>query len=157
LDNVRVTITPATAADLRDVRDLLREYEQWVGMDLTFQQFDAEVAALPGAYAPPDGALLIARIDGEPAGMVALRLLTPSRAEMKRLFVRSSSRGLGLGRLLAERIIAEARARAYRDIVLDTLPPMAGAQRLYEALGFRDIAAYYPSAIAGTRYMAMRL
>jgi GNAT superfamily N-acetyltransferase len=150
-------IEDATAADLEEVRTLLRAYAAWLGIDLGFQRFEDEVARLPGDYVPPDGALLVARGDAGLTGMVALRRLDADRAEMKRLFVRSDARGTGLGRRLAERIIAEARARGYREICLDTLPVMQDAQRLYSRLGFRDVEAYYPSPVAGTRYMSLAL
>lgn len=160
-------VSEAQPDDLASIRDMLREYEAWLGLDLTFQQFASELEDLPGAYAPPGGALLVARLDCAPAGMVALRpaptLLQEEprgderRCEMKRLYVRPQARGAGVGRLLVERVIGEARARGYREMVLDTLPVMAGAQQLYAALGFRDIAPYYDSPIAGTRYMALTL
>jgi ribosomal protein S18 acetylase RimI-like enzyme len=150
-------IEDATAADLAAIREMLHEYADWLKVDLCFQNFDAEVAGLPGDYAPPSGALLIARIDGQPAGMVALRRKDQDRCEMKRLFVRQAARGMRLGRALAERIILEARTRGYREMVLDTLPVMQDAQRLYVALGFRDIEPYYQSPITGTRFMALPL
>lgn len=150
-------IEDATAADLPAIREMLHEYADWLKVDLCFQNFDVEVAGLPGDYAPPSGALLIARIDGQPAGMVALRKKDDERCEMKRLFVRSSARGLRLGRRLAERIIAEGQARGYREMVLDTLPVMQDAQRLYVALGFSDIEPYYLSPISGTRFMSLTL
>jgi ribosomal protein S18 acetylase RimI-like enzyme len=150
-------IVDATAVDLPAIREMLHEYAGWLKVDLCFQGFEAEVAGLPGDYAPPSGALLIARIDGQPAGMVALRRKDDARCEMKRLFVREAARGLRLGRALAERIIAEGRARGYREMVLDTLPVMQDAQRLYVALGFRDIEPYYASPIAGTRFMGLML
>jgi ribosomal protein S18 acetylase RimI-like enzyme len=150
-------IEDATAADLVAIREMLHEYADWLKVDLCFQGFDAEVAGLPGDYAPPSGALLIARLDGRPAGMVALRRKDEERCEMKRLFVREAARGSRLGRALADRIIAEARSRGYREMVLDTLPLMQDAQRLYVALGFRDIEPYYSSPIAGTRFMALTL
>ena len=150
-------IEDATAADLAAIREMLHEYADWLKVDLCFQNFDAEVAGLPGDYAPPAGALLIARMEGYPAGMVALRRKDESRCEMKRLFVREGARGMRLGRTLAERIILEARTRAYREMVLDTLPLMQDAQRLYVALGFRDIEPYYQSPITGTRFMALPL
>jgi ribosomal protein S18 acetylase RimI-like enzyme len=115
------------------------------------------VQGLPGDYEPPAGALLIARIDGQPAGMVALRPNGKGRGEMKRLFVQSEARGHGLGRQLAERIIEEARARGYTAIVLDTLPMMKDAQRMYELLGFVDIEPYYDSPVVGTRFMSLDL
>ena len=136
---------------------MLHEYAAWIGLDLSFQHFAQEVQGLPGDYEPPAGALLIARVDDEPAGMVALRRKTDARCEMKRLFVRSEARGLGLGRQLAERIIAEARARGYTEIILDTLPMMKDAQRMYERLGFVDIEPYYDSPVEGTRFMLLDL
>lgn len=150
-------ISDAVPADLAAIREMLHEYAAWLGVDLSFQNFALEVQGLPGDYQPPSGALLIARIAGQPAGMVALRQAGSERCEMKRLYVRHEARGTGLGRRLAERIIAEARARAYREMVLDTLPVMQDAQRLYVALGFRDIEPYYPSPVPGTRYMALTL
>jgi ribosomal protein S18 acetylase RimI-like enzyme len=167
------TIEFATADDLDEIRAMLREYAAWTGVDLCFQNFSQELAGLPGDYAPPDGALLVARTDAglppaesrglPPAtsrgsvGLVALRRRDADRCEMKRLYVRDAARGTGLGRRLAERIIAEARARGYREIWLDTLPVMQDAQRLYVRLGFRDIAPYYASPIQGTRFMALTL
>ena len=136
---------------------MLQEYADWIGIDLAFQHFAQEVQGLPGDYEPPAGALLIARVDDEPAGMVALRPKSESRCEMKRLFVRSEARGLGLGRQLAERIIAEARARGYAEMILDTLPMMKDAQRMYERLGFVDIEPYYDSPVEGTRFMLLDL
>ena len=136
---------------------MLHEYAAWIGLDLSFQHFAQEVQGLPGDYEPPSGALLIARVDDEPAGMVALRRKTDARCEMKRLFVRSEARGLGLGRQLAERIIAEAIARGYAEIILDTLPMMKDAQRMYERLGFVDIEPYYDSPVEGTRFMLLDL
>jgi ribosomal protein S18 acetylase RimI-like enzyme len=148
-------IATASLDDLAAIRELMLEYADWLKIDLSYQGFSREVQRLPGDYAPPDGALLIARLDGSPAGMVALRRHDADRCEMKRLFVRPTTRGSGLGRQLAERIIGEGRARGYRQIVLDTLPVMDGAQRLYVSLGFRDIPPYYPSPVPGTRYMAL--
>ncbi len=136
---------------------MLHEYAAWIGLDLSFQHFAQEVQGLPGDYEPPSGALLIARVDDEPAGMVALRRKSDARCEMKRLFVRSEARGLGLGHQLAERIIAEARARGYTEIILDTLPMMKDAQRMYERFGFVDIEPYYDSPVEGTRFMLLDL
>jgi len=151
------TITAATAGDLAEVRAMLNEYAAWVGVDLCFQNFTRELADLPGDYAPPDGALLVARGEAGLIGMVAMRRRDRNRAEMKRLFVRDAARGTGVGRRLADRIIVEARARGYREICLDTLPVMQDAQRLYTRLGFQDIAPYYNSPIEGTRFMSLAL
>jgi ribosomal protein S18 acetylase RimI-like enzyme len=150
-------IERARADDLPEIRRMLHEYAAWIGEDLSFQGFARELDRLPGDYAPPDGDLLIARRSGTAVGMIALRRLDSSRCEMKRLYVRPGARGGGLGRSLASRIIDEARARGYTEIVLDTLPVMTRAQEMYVALGFRDIEPYYQSSIAGTRYMALTL
>lgn len=146
-----------TAADVATIRVLLREYQVQLGVDLDFQGFEGELAALPGAYAPPHGRLLLATHDGAPVGCVALRDAGAGRAEMKRLYVRAQARGLGVGKRLVERIVAEARGAGYAEIVLDTLPSMAAAQKLYEQLGFRDIPAYNASPIAGTRFLGRSL
>lgn len=146
-----------TADDLATVGALFREYQALLGVDLSFQDFDAEVSQLPGAYAPPGGRLLLASYDGAPVGCVALRAAGPSRAEMKRLFVRPSARGLGVGRALVALVLDEARAVGYSEVVLDTLPTMTQAQGLYEEFGFRDIAPYRPNPIVGTRYLAKSL
>ena len=150
-------IVQADDEDVPAVRELLREYAAGVGVPLDFQGFDREVADLPGAYAPPRGALLVARTGDALAGCVALRPLDEETCEMKRLFVRATARGLGLGERLAVAVIAEARARGYRHMRLDTLPSMAAAQGLYERLGFRDIAPYTTNPIEGTRFLELQL
>jgi putative acetyltransferase len=133
-------ITPATNPEfLALVRRLFEEYAESLDTDLGFQDFSAELAGLPGCYAPPQGRLLLA-LDGQvPAGCVALRQLDGKICEMKRLYVRPQYRGTGLGRLLAERVIAEAKLAGYRQMRLDTLPSMAPARLLYQQLGFREI------------------
>ena len=150
-------IRAAGAADLPELRRMMAEYQQWLALDLSFQHFAREVEALPGEYAPPTGALLIAQTSEDASGMVALRRLDAGRAEMKRLFVRPAARGSGLGRALAQRVIDEARALGYRELVLDTLPVMENAHALYATLGFRPISPYYPSPIAGTTYLSLTL
>jgi GNAT superfamily N-acetyltransferase len=152
-----MTILPACPADLDAIRGLLHEYQRWIGLDLSFQGFEDELAALPGDYAPPDGRLLVAREAVELVGMVALRRHDAGRCEMKRLFVLPQARGTGLGRALAERVIDEARRGGYRAMLLDTLPMMSDAQRLYRALGFVDVPPYYDSPIAGTRFLSLDL
>jgi putative acetyltransferase len=152
-----VEIRDAGPADLGAIRAMLLEYADWLKVDLCFQGFTRELAELPGDYAPPRGALYIAHQNGEPLGMVALRGRDDGCAEMKRLYVRPAARGLGLGRQLIEHVIAAARARGYMAIVLDTLPVMQAAQRLYEEFGFRDIEPYYNSPIEGTRFMGLNL
>jgi GNAT superfamily N-acetyltransferase len=140
-----------------DVRALLREYAASLSFELDFQGFDREVAELPGAYIPPRGALLVAHVDGEVAGCVALRPLTGQVCEMKRLFVRSSARGGGLGRTLAVAIVAEGRRLGYARMRLDTTPGMETAQSLYEELGFVDTAAYTDNPVPGTRFLELEL
>jgi ribosomal protein S18 acetylase RimI-like enzyme len=155
---VSATVGPAGAADLPDIRRLFRAYQASLDVDLCFQGFDAELAALPGRYAAPEGALFIARdAGGEAIGCAALRGLDGTRAEMKRLYVAPAGRGRGLGRRLAEAVIAEARRLGYAELALDTLPSMAGAQAMYEAMGFADIAPYYRTPVDGTRFMALAL
>jgi len=153
-----VTITPVlTAGDLADVRTLFEEYAGSIGFSLCFQGFERELAELPGAYAPPEGRLLVAKIGGAPAGCIALRRIGDGICEMKRLFVRPPFHGRGLGRKLAETIIQEGRAAGYAAMRLDTMPAMKAAIGLYESLGFRDIEPYRENPIEGTRYMELRL
>jgi GNAT superfamily N-acetyltransferase len=144
-------------ADLPLVRELFREYADTLGVDLCFQGFEAELAELPGRYAPPVGRLLLASASGTVLGCVALRPLSESVGEMKRLYVRPAARGLGAGRALAERVIAEARSIGYHRLCLDTLPSMAAAVRLYESLGFRDVPPYCHNPVPGARYLGLDL
>jgi putative acetyltransferase len=153
-----VTIESATSTDaIGEVRDLFLEYQRALGVDLTFQDFATELSTLPGAYAPPRGRLLLARIAGSAVGCVGLRPVAGDTCEMKRLYVNSAGRGSGLGRLLAERAIAEAREIGYARMVLDTLPSMTVAHRLYGQLGFVEIAPYRYNPIEGTRFLALDL
>lgn len=144
-------------ADVAACRELIAEYQRSLGVSLDFQGFAAELASLPGDYARPAGRLLLARIAAQPAGCVALRPLGPGEAEMKRLYVRPSHRGMGLGRTLAECVIDEARAIGYARVKLDTLPMMAAAQDLYRELGFTEVAPYRDNPIAGARFLALEL
>ena len=146
-----------TPGAVEAVRALMLEYQALLGVDLCFQGFDAEVRDLPGSYAPPRGRLLLATQDGQAVGCVALQEAGWPRAEMKRLFVRPSARGRGLGRALVSAILSQAAAIGYAEVVLDTLPSMAEAQRLYEHFGFRDIPPYRPNPVQGTRYLAKSL
>ena len=146
------------ADDIAAVRTLLLAYAASLDVDLCFQGFDAELARLPGAYAPPEGALLLARApDGAPLGCAALRRISGGIAEMKRLYVLPEGRGRKLGLLLAESIIEEAIARGYRELRLDTLPGMEEAQALYAKLGFRPVTPYYDSPVEGTAFLALAL
>lgn len=147
----------ATPADVEIVRQMMLEYQTALGISLCFQGFDAEVLGLPGSYAPPRGRLLLARLRGVAVGCVALHELGWPRAEMKRLFVRPSARGLGVGRALVSEVIDQATAIGYTEIVLDTLPSMVEAQKLYEQFGFGDIAPYRENPIEGARYLSKAL
>ena len=159
------TITrAATAADLDDVRALFVEYvsapdwEAGFGAYLAQQAFAAELASLPGPYAPPAGALLLARVDGQAAGCVACKPLDPPAVcEMKRLFVRPAFRSLGVARRLVTAVLAAATEAGYARMRLDTLPSMAAAQRLYEAFDFHDIPAYCENPVHGARFMEREL
>lgn len=151
-------ICPAgTREDITAARTLFREYADWLGIDLSFQEFERELANLPGSYALPSGRLLLAWADGEPAGCVALRPIDNSVCEMKRFFVRPTLRGQGAGRMLAETVIGEAKAIGYSSMRLDTLPRMNAATRLYDALGFIVIPAYYDTPLADTVFMELHL
>lgn len=135
----------ATPRDIADVRTLFGEYAGLVAEALCFQNFDAELAALPGEYAPPGGVLLIARDGNAPAGCVALRRLDAGTGEMKRMYVREAYRDRGLGRRLAVAVIEEARKRGHVRVLLDTLPKLAPAIALYRELGFKETAPYLAS------------
>ena len=139
------------------MRELFREYADSLGIDLSFQAFDRELAELPGAYGEARGVLLLALVDAREAGCAALRDRGGGVAELKRLFVRPSFRGLGLGRRLTVETLFAARALGHRRVVLDTLPTMGAAQRLYESLGFVDVEAYAESPIPGTRFLGLDL
>jgi putative acetyltransferase len=141
-------IRPAQAQDAERVRALLREYAAGLGVDLSFQDFEAELADPLGFYE------LVLLAEG---GCVALRRIDVESCEMKRLYVRSEARGDGLGRRLAEAVIAEARARGYRRMLLDTLPSMAAARALYATLGFRETEAYRFNPIEGTTFLELVL
>jgi GNAT superfamily N-acetyltransferase len=138
-------------------RELFREYADAIGVDLEYQGFTAEIAALPLPYTPPHGALLIARINGDTAGCVAFRRLNAEIAEMKRLYVRPAFRNWGLGKYLVETTIQAARRAGYTVLRLDTLPSMAAAQGLYCKLGFIEISAYNSSHLPGTRFYELKL
>ncbi len=146
-----------TATDIAQVRELFTEYQSTLGVDLCFQGFAEELASLPGSYARPAGRLLLASYAAAPLGVVGLRPVGSADCEMKRLYVRASGRGAGLGRRLTQTLMKEARLAGYRRVLLDTLPTMTEAQALYRSMGFVEIEAYCHNPIAGTRYMALNL
>jgi GNAT superfamily N-acetyltransferase len=169
--------------DLSSIRTLFTSYVSWLDIDLTFQNFAQELASLPGLYAPPTGCLLLAVLDsGEAAGCVALRPLPSSKipplnptsaaseetkeagegvktktCEVKRLFLTSSSRGLGIGLALVEAVISEAENLGYEEMKLDTLPRMVGARKLYESVGFVECERYYETPLEGTMFLEKKL
>ena len=147
-----------TPVQIAQSRELFLEYAQSLGFSLCFQNFDKELAGLPGDYAPPDGRLLLAEYEGQLAGCVALHKLEPGICEMKRLYLRPQFRGKGLGRGLADHIIAEARQIGYQRMRLDTVEPvMKDAVAMYRRIGFKEIAPYCPNPIAGALYMDLSL
>ncbi len=157
-----VSLRPAQFPDdLQTVRQLFLEYQAGLGIDLCFQGFDAELAELPGAYAPPAGTLLLACVDGEPAGCCAMRPLYNTdhlnACEMKRLFVRPAFRGFGLGRLLVERVLSDGQLSGYTTMLLDTLSDMETARALYQEMGFVEVAPYYHNPIPGAHYLKVDL
>lgn len=147
-----------TPAQIAQARELFLEYAQSLGFSLCFQNFDQELSELPGDYSPPGGRLLLAESKGELAGCVALHRFDGHICEMKRLYLRPKFRGQGLGRILTEAVIAEARQIGYRSMQLDTVGPvMADAVAMYRKLGFREIAAYRANPMAGTLYFELTL
>jgi ribosomal protein S18 acetylase RimI-like enzyme len=147
-----------SAAQAAQARELFLEYAQSLGFSLCFQNFDQELAELPGDYAPPEGRLLLAEYKNQVAGCVALHKVESGICEMKRLYLRPQFRGQGLGRALADRIIAEARQIGYQRMRLDTVEPvMKDAVAMYRKLGFKEIAPYRPNPIAGAMYMELEL
>jgi putative acetyltransferase len=154
-------ITPSTPAQFQATREIFSEYARQLGVDLCFQNFDSELESLPGDYAEPQGALLLAMVDGVLAGCCAMRPLDssdyPNACEMKRLYVRNSHRRLGLGRQLAEAILDAARVAGYHHMLLDTLTEMESARALYQDLRFEEIPPYYHNPLAGAHYLKVDL
>jgi putative acetyltransferase len=150
IDSVAHPLLPVT-------RELLREYQRSLGIDLCFQDFENELLDLPGAYAPPDGRLYAAFVGEQVAGSVALRRHDAQSGEMKRLYLRPEFLGQGVGKRMAQHIIQDARHIGYQRILLDTLPSMQVAQSLYEKLGFQPMQAYVFNPVPGVRYMALQL
>lgn len=139
---------------IEDARTIFREYEKWLGLDLCFQNFEEEMQTLPGKYAPPDGRLILAYKDRELAGGIALRRIEDDVCEMKRLYLRETARGSGIGNALIEKLIDEARLIGYEKMRLDTFPPRMGkAVKLYESHGFREISPYYDNPYDNVLYM----
>jgi len=146
-----------TEQDIETVKGLLSEYAESLDFDLDFQNFEEELASLPGEYARPDGCILLAGQAGQTAGCVALRSLGNGICEMKRLYVRPGFRRRGVGSALAEAVIKQARARGYSRMRLDTVPSMKDARSLYRSLGFEQIDAYCYNPIEGAEFMELRL
>jgi putative acetyltransferase len=158
----QILVFPAvTAADLRAVHGLFVEYADSLAVDLGFQNFEAELASLPGEYTAPGGALLLATVDGQPAGCVAMRPLPEAdhtnACEMKRLYVRPSQRRYGLGRRLTLALMDAAAQAGYSCMLLDTLDDMEAARGLYGTLGFVEVPPYYFNPIAGAHYLKVML
>jgi putative acetyltransferase len=150
--SVRAADSPA---DQEVVLQLFREYASRLGFSLDFQDFEGELRQFPGDYAPPRGALLLAELDGVAAGCVGLRPLDLGTCEMKRLYVRPSCRGRGVGRRLAERLIEEARSKGYHSMRLDTVPAMNEAIALYRSLGFSEIPPYRYNPVPGALFFEL--
>jgi putative acetyltransferase len=149
---VEPEIRDSGAAGIGTVRDLFREYQEFLGVDLCFQGFDEELATLPGAYAPPAGALLLAMADDNACGCVGMRPIGGDQCEMKRLYVRPGWRGHGLGRRLADAVMTRARNAGYHSMVLDTLEVLRPAIALYRSIGFSPIEGYYDNPLPGVSY-----
>ncbi|HYJ40938.1 MAG TPA: GNAT family N-acetyltransferase [Steroidobacteraceae bacterium] len=144
-------------SDIALAKELFVEYAASISIDLEYQGFSAELAGLPGKYSPPTGDLLIARVNGEAVGCVALRALDRATIEMKRLYVRPVARGLGLGKRLGEAAISCAREYGYSELRLDTLATMVSAQALYRSLGFVEIPPYGAAHVPGTVFFGLSL
>lgn len=158
----RIAVRPVNGPDdVAVVRELFLEYQSDIGIDLCFQGFDQELATLPGDYSPPLGGLFLAYVDNDAAGCCAFRPLPDSdyanACEMKRLFVRRAFRGFGLGRLLVEQILLQAKQSGYDAMLLDTLSDMEAARQLYQEVGFEEVAPYYHNPLPGAHYLKVDL
>ena len=145
------------AEDIDHIRRLFREYADWLNVDLDFQGFEQELATLPGSYAPPDGMLLLASSEENPAGCIALRKIGQGIGEVKRMYVVPTCRRQGLARQLMQRVIEKARMIGYSCLRLDTLASMTAARQLYASFGFREIPPYYHNPLEGAVYMELKL
>lgn len=156
---MNITIIAAESPEhIGILRTLFTEYQHWLGVSLCFQGFDQELASLPGAYAPPLGRVYLAAADGTFCGCIALRPMKDEGVcEMKRLYVQEAFRGHGIGRMLTQRIVDDARAIGYRTMRLDTLQRMETARMLYRSLGFTEVPAYYHNPIEETVYLELEL
>ena len=155
---VQELIQASSANHIEQARELFKEYAAWLDVDLCFQSFEKELAALPGDYAPPNGRLFLLFNDTQLAGCVALRKIDEGICEMKRLFLRKQFRGKGLGRLLINSIIQAATQIGYERMRLDTLPlQMSDAIALYRSMGFREIEPYYQNPVPGAKFMEIEL
>ena len=152
-----VEIADARAEDLEEARRLFEEYAASLGFGLGFQDFERELHELPGEYAPPRGALLLARVGKRTVGCVAVRPLAADLCEMKRLYVRPGERGTGAGRALAQAAVRVGRELGFKRMRLDTVPSMEAARALYATLGFREIAPYRHNPIPGTAFLELEL
>ena len=154
-------VYPDTPELIAATREIFREYAHSLDVDLCFQNFEAELAALPGDYAPPGGHLLLAFVDGALAGCGALRPMPgtdyANACEMKRLYVRPAFRRFGLGRVIAQALLDEAQQLGYSEVLLDTLDDMEAARGLYASLGFEEIPPYYYNPIPGAHYLKATL
>jgi putative acetyltransferase len=156
--NGLIILRATSPAQIAQARELFLEYQKSIGFSLCFQNFDKELAGLPGDYAPPAGRLLLAESEGQLAACVALHKLDEHICEMKRLYLRPQFRGKGLGRILADRVIAEARQIGYERMRLDTVEPvMKDAVAMYRKIGFKEIAPYRANPMPGTLYMELQL
>lgn len=145
-----------SAEDIEIAGEMFREYQEWLDVDLCFQDFENELSTLPGKYAPPSGEIFIARLNGQVAGVVAIRpvdLQKLERSEMKRLYVREAFRGQGLGRILANTVVSLAKEAGYQVMVLDTLPHLKAAIKMYASMGFNETASYYENPLPDVVYM----